>query len=406
MPQPQAQMQEDQPDDAFGVNKKTVEGYIMKADYFKKDARGLSCNKKRNHLVSGSLTLDDQAEGILLPMDLRKNPDNLDKQNENKMKVNDVREQEINLKKGFAQSKLILEEDWLFGSAARELKSFLSKQVANLKHRDPLEVLLEWTIEIVLSMISLFSEYATEIYLLWGIGLVCYGGSCPLLAAVFAASEITGMKRAFQEGYRILKILAAEPSSAEVTPSEITKSTKEICLQLALLFCVFKYPILAEVCVSVALTSRLSQTFPIRRILGDNLFRSDPDYPELYMSPETNWLLFIGCNVFAFTFVRFSWSLLTGMYLGHVGINCIFFYFDTVKAKGSFQYFSDIEHVLLNNKSARSYIWFFLAVMAVWQASFSYSGKFSWMLPFLSALVFTTKLYDFVLEEVTKAVVL
>jgi len=400
MHQPQSQIQEDQPDDDFGVKRKTIEGWVMKTDQFKKDAHELSCNKQKNHLVSGSLTMDDQAEGILQPIDLWKNPDKRGKQNENQM-VNIHKEQEINLKKGFAQNKSIFEEDWLFGSAARELNSFLSKQVANLKLRDPLEVLLEWTIEIELSVISLFSEYSTEIYLLWGIGLVCYGGSCPLLAAVFAASEISDMKISFWEGYQIFKILAAEPF-AEVTPSEITKSMKEICLQLALLFCVFKYPILAEVCVSVALTSRLSQTFSIRRILRDTLFRSDPDYPELYMSPETNWLLLIGCNVFVFTFLRFAWSLLTAMYMGHLGINCILVYFDRARAKWNFQYFSDIEYVLLNNNSGRSYVWFFLAVMAVWQASFSYSGRFSWMLPFLSALVFTTKLYDFLLEEAMK----
>jgi len=395
MLQSRCQKQEDLPVDNIAGNRKNIDTSGTKLNNLKDDARELFHNEEKDGVnsFSESLTLDEQAENTLLPMDLSEDSAKPGKQKENLLTTENKKDWESSHWEGLPLHWLNScgersTEDWFFQSFARKLSAYFSKQIAKARNRDPVELLFEYVVNAIVLLYSYLLKYEREICLFWGVYLIWYGGSYPILAAILAGCEISGMKQTLWEGYRIGKKLTENPQNTEIATGEIKELVKEAGLQFSWLLAMWNFPIWAEVCVIVVLISRLSLTFPIVRMLRERTFKQKLDIRDEDPLPEIRWLPLIGSGFLAFIFMRIFPCLVTGLYMGHIGIyNLILTDFDKATTKANVQDFSVIKQVFLKNESTtRSYVWGILLVISLWQASRSNGDTFFSFCSMVSAL--------------------
>jgi len=370
MTQSRCQKQED-------LTENTGHRFRIKPDNVKIDTGEHLLKEDKDGLnsVSEILTLDHQAEKSLLPMDPFESSDKLGKQKENLIKEN-CGFKDISFKDWLAQTYVTFQEErstenGFFLSATKGISAYLSKQLAMVRNRAPLEMYMEYVRNVIVFVNAYLPKYEGWAYLFLGVYLVCYGGSYPFLAVALAGCEISGMKQTLCEGYRLGKILAEDSQNTEIAAGEIKNVIKEISLQFSWFFAIWSFPIWGEFCVLAVLILRLSLTFPVVRMLKDSTFMWKISNPEKDPMIESNWLPLVGVSFVALTFLIFFPCLVTGLYLGHIGIcHIIPADFDEEMTKANVQDFSSTKQVILKNKSAiRSYVWGFLVLMSLSQAS-------------------------------------
>jgi len=376
MTQSRCQKQEDLTGNTAS-RKKNGPTFRIKPDNVKLNTGELFVNEDKDGLngVSDILTLDDQAEKSLLPRDPFESYDKLGKQKENLFKEN-YGFNDISFKDWLAQTWATFQEERstqnvFFLSATEGISAYLSKQLAMVRNRAHLEMLMEYVINVIVFVNAYLPKYERWVYLFLGVYLICYGGSYPFLAVALAGCEISGMKQTLCEGYRIGKIFAEDSPNTEIAAGEITNVIKEIILQFSWFFAIWSFPIWGEFCVLAVLISRLSLTFPVVRMLKDSTFMWKISNPEKDPMLESNWLPLVGVSFVALMFLIFFPCMVTGLYLGHIGIyHMLPADFDEEMTKANVQDFTVTKQVILKNKSAiRSYVWGFLCLISLSQAS-------------------------------------
>jgi len=233
-----------------------------------------------------------------------------------------------------------------------------------------------------------------ELQYLTAMTLISYGGSWTILAGVIAASEAFGTKGVLTEacGVGMKFISEDEADEEELLPIEIKKIIKQLGLQTSLLIAVIVSPSWAELCITFALASKYTCLVPVQDILKKTISKPDSlELEDVFDTIEESWfdlLALIACNILSLTvfgcFPRFT----TSVYMGYIGVELMM--------EGLMKNVDmPVDKEFWKNNQTQYYAWAIIAVMAVWQAIYGYTGIaecLSWLM-FVYPVV---KLYNYV----------
>jgi len=284
-----------------------------------------------------------------------------------------------------------------FNVLLEEINKFMTEKAGVLrnidfmKDFDPLSALLEMN---VMDIIREVPKYEEEMKYFTAAALVCYGGSWTKLAGVLAAAETFGVKEVVEETTKVGMILVSDIDDSEddISPEEIKSCFKNFGLHIALMIAVVLCPSWAEICICIAFAFKFTLLISADDLLRKTFSTSDDEVNEYFDQVDPEWFdLFTSFACIIMSLIVFGCfpQLVTAMYMGYLGFNLAA---EALSAHSSFYipFVLDSEQVFSKSmwmeKTTQYYVWSFVALTAIWQAMYGYSGAFefiSWLMVLL-----------------------
>jgi len=275
-----------------------------------------------------------------------------------------------------------------------EIKKSFSVKVCDLRNMDTMNVIRDSFMCILDAMYEL-PNYEEELKYVTSISLICYGGSWTTLAAIVAAAEAFGTNKVVQAARKVGVLFLFDQDyycEHDISPSEIIDTFRNTALHTALMIAVVVSPSWAEICITVAISSKFACLLPMQDFLkhllmGPGSVKSElDDYFGIVDQAWFDLLSLFTCNIVSLILFSFFPRLITAMYMGYIGFVVLA---DALMDRAHFYIpiLSDSELVfresLWMQNTTQYYTWGIVALMAVWQAISGYQGTFlfiSWLM--------------------------
>jgi len=232
-------------------------------------------------------------------------------------------------------------------------------------------------------------KYQEELKYITALALVCYGGSWTMLAGIIAAVEIFGTEEAIEQTLAVGNDILYEEydNDHEVSPGEIKETFRNMALHFGLIVAVVMCPSVGEICISIAFACKFSPLVSAKQILKNMMMSPDVasmDLDDYFGLVDPEWfdlLSLFGCNIVSVILIGCFPRLITAMFMGYFGF-CVFA--ETVQNGVNIfiplaNYSVTFKESVWIQKTTQCYVWAFVAVMAVWQATNGYSGSFAFL---------------------------
>lgn len=228
-----------------------------------------------------------------------------------------------------------------------------------------------------------------------------------MLAGIIGAFEVFGTQEVVAESLKVGTFLMSDDyEENDVTPDEVKETFRKVALQVALMIAVMTCPSVAEICITIAFACKFSNLVSAQEMLKKIMVSSEfatmeiDDYFGLVDPEWFDLLSLFGCNIVSVILFGCFPRLITAMYMGYLGVSIladilkngvdIFIPFVTDTAV--------FDESMWMRKTTQYYVWAFVAIMAVWQAMYGYTGYFA----FISWSMFlypAVRVYNYFFEE-------
>lgn len=266
-------------------------------------------------------------------------------------------------------------------------KDFFQNLVEEVRKIDFPEV-AEGTVRTVESFIYNIPKHEEELKVVTASCLFFYGGSWVMLASFIAAAELFDTKevlnKAFEVGRKFLSVEDLD-EEADVTPSQLRQTFKEVGMQFALMLAVLHCGAWAEICVSFAFGSKLYTIVQLEELCDDE------NTDKALTSDDSEWLALLSsaaCAILSLIAYGIWPGLVVCMYMANIGLQCLM----AVQYRIWLPTGSIMSHPymtittfeeLLKKPDNQFAIWVSVTFTALWQAYYSFSGAFvlvSWLM--------------------------
>jgi len=240
-------------------------------------------------------------------------------------------------------------------------------------------------------------RYEEELKYVSCISLICYGGSWTTLAGVVAAAEAFGTEQVLEEVNELGTLFFSDGIDFGVSPFEIKEIVKKIGLHISLLIVVFASPSWAELCITIALASKVAHFVPVVDMLKKIMTSANIDIGEIdefFRLVDDDWfniLALIACNVVSLIVFACFPQFATAMYMGYHGVSVLGE--SLTDNFGShlplFWEFEMTNRSFWMKNTTQFLVWGSVVIMSLWQAISGYTGVclfVSWLM-FLHPLV-------------------
>jgi len=293
-----------------------------------------------------------------------------------------------------------------FNVLMAEIQKIITEKADELRNVETLNALCE-TIVDSLDIVYEIPKCEEELKYVTVFALACYGGSWTMLAGIIGAVEIFGTQEVVEESFKVGSFLMSDDYEENaVTPLEVKETFRKVALQVALMITVVICPSVAEICITLAVACKFSSLVSAQEMLKGAMVSSEcpgmeiEDYFGLVDPEWFDLLSLFGCNIVSVILFGFFPRLITAMYMGYLGIwllagtlkNGLDYSIPYIGVTGEF------DESMWMRKTTQYHVWTFVAIMAVWQAIYGYSGYFefiSWSM-FLYPCV---RVYNYFFEE-------
>jgi len=299
------------------------------------------------------------------------------------------------------KTKTVLEEedaDWGFHHCLDEFSSesfnvllkFFTENVEGI-----VDTMAEGLLQVYSVLVESLREvprYEEELKYVSCISLICYGGSWTTLAGIVAAAEAFETELVLEEVHEVGTLFFSDDVDLEVSPAEIKENVKKLGLHIALMIAVLVSSSWAELCITIALASKIAQFVPVVGMLKKVMMIADTDIGEmddLYRLVDEDWfdlLALIACNIVSLIVFACFQQFTTAMYMGYHGVSVLV---ESLTYLPLFWEFEMINRTFWMKNTTQFLVWGFVVIMSLWQAISGYTGVclfVSWLM-FLHPLV-------------------
>jgi len=238
-------------------------------------------------------------------------------------------------------------------------------------------------------------QFEVEYKFCASMALICYGGSWTSLAGIIGASEIFGTWKVLEETFALVTaFFYTDLGNGCLSPGQMKAKIRKLGLHIALFIATLVSASWAEICITLAFTSKYTSLIPVQEFLKKTVSK-----PVTVQSQgvDASWFELISvtaCNMLSFIVFGCFPRLITAMYMGYIGVSLMH---EVVKDYLSYLpliWNSEISQGnFLMTKSTQCVAWGIVTFMAVWQSVSEYTGLFV----FLSWLMFlypTVEVYN------------
>jgi len=275
-----------------------------------------------------------------------------------------------------------------FNVLLEEIQKIITKKADELRNVEALNAVWE---SIVNSMDIVYEipKLEEESKIVTALALAFYGGSWTMLAGIIGAVEVFGTQEVFEESLKVGNfVMSDDYEENDVTPLEVKETFRKVALQIALMIAVVTCPSFAEICITIAFACKFSSLVSAQEMLKKIMVSSE--YPNMEIEDyfglvDPEWfdlLSLFGCNIVSVILFGCFPRLITATYMGYLGVWLLA---DTLKKGLDFFFIPYIggptylDESMWMRKSTQYYVWTVVAVLAVWQAMYGYSGYFEFI---------------------------
>lgn len=293
-----------------------------------------------------------------------------------------------------------------FNVLMEEIQKMITTKVDELRNLESFNSVCEKLVT-SLDVVYEIPKYQDELKYVTALALSCYGGSWTMLAGIIGAFEVFGTQEVVAESLKVGTFLMSDDyEENDVTPDEVKETFRKVALQVALMIAVMTCPSVAEICITIAFACKFSNLVSAQEMLKKIMVSSEfatmeiDDYFGLVDPEWFDLLSLFGCNIVSVILFGCFPRLITAMYMGYLGVSILA---DILKNGVDIfiPFVADtavFDESMWMRKTTQYYVWAFVAIMAVWQAMYGYTGYFA----FISWSMFlypAVRVYNYFFEE-------